>query len=108
VTAAEWIALVGVLIAFLGVVVPVGLSIRKDAREQAQQQAEATRQAVLDAEAPIVADRDYWRTRADQLADELRRVGRAIPAPAYPAPSGSTPAAAAASADPADGGRHSD
>lgn len=93
-SAAMWIALIGVLIAFLGVAVPVGLSIRKDAREQAQQQAEATRQAVLDATAPLVADRDYWRARADQYADELRLIGRAIPAPAP--------------ADPAHGGRHSD
>jgi hypothetical protein len=93
-SAGEWIALVGVLIAFLGVVVPVGLSIRKDAREQAQQQTEATRQAVLDATAPLVADRDYWRARADRFEDELRGLGRPISAPAP--------------ADPADGGRHSD
>jgi hypothetical protein len=100
-TAGVWIALIGVLIAFLGVAVPVALSIRKDAREQARQQAEATRQAVLDATTPIVADRDWWRSecsrrddRIHQLEDELRRLGRPIPT--------------AASADPADGGRHSD
>lgn len=85
--AAEWIALAGVFLVFLGIVVPVVMAIRKDAREQAQQQTAATRQAVLDATAPFIADRDYWRARADKFADELRALGRAVP-PAAPADPG--------------------
>lgn len=83
-SADQWIALLGVIVALLGIAVPVGMSIRKDAREQAQQQAAATRQAVLDATAPLIAERDYWRARADKFADELMALGRAVPPAAAP------------------------
>ncbi|HEX5347858.1 MAG TPA: hypothetical protein VFW64_12290 [Pseudonocardiaceae bacterium] len=73
---ATWIALAGVVVMALAAGVPVALSIRKDAREQAHQQADAVRQAVLDATAPLIADRDYWRARADRLDDELRQARR--------------------------------
>ena len=71
------LVIVGIIIAALAAYLPLRYSMHKDESERAEKQAAATRQAVIDATAPLAADRDYWRTRADEFEKELRdRTGR--------------------------------
>lgn len=71
----QGLVLAGVLVAAIVGWAPLHYSIRKDARERARQHDDAIRQAVQDATAPLVADRDYWRGKADELERELRERG---------------------------------
>jgi hypothetical protein len=73
VSAADWLGFGGIAVAGLGVGLPLRYSMRKDAAERAERNAEAIRQAVLDATAPLIADRDFYRNRVSQLEDQLRK-----------------------------------
>jgi len=76
VTTADWIALAGVVVVAAGSYLTLRFSIRQNANERSEAAEARIRQAIQDALAPVIADRDYYRTRCDQLEDELRRQGR--------------------------------
>lgn len=77
--ATDWIALAGVVVTVLGVGLPIRYQIRKDIRDRDERAKQDTRQAVLDALAPVADERDYLRTqlaqrerRIEELEDQLR------------------------------------
>jgi hypothetical protein len=78
-TTNQWIALAAVLITALIGWLPFHYQIRKDARDRDEKAQQDTRQAVLDALAPVTDERNYLRTqlaaaqrRNEELEDQLR------------------------------------
>lgn len=78
-----WIALAGVIVALLGVSLPVWQSLRKERTEREAERERLVEERIRDA-ARVERDacratereRDYLRRRVDELEDELRRGGR--------------------------------
>jgi NAD(P)H-flavin reductase len=65
VTTGDWIAAAAVIVAALGVGLPLLYAIIKDSREREQSRLNAVIESVRE-------DRNYYRSRADQLEGELR------------------------------------
>lgn len=74
-TVDQALVLATIIVGLLAIWVPLHYSMRKDTRERDEKQQNAVRQAVHDATAPLAADRDYWRNKADELERELRERG---------------------------------
>lgn len=70
-TVDQWIALAAVVMTALIGWMPFRYQIRKDSRDRDERAKDDTRQAVLDALAPVIVDRDYARA---QLRDAQRRI----------------------------------